>query len=1029
MNTQAQEQPQVTGVKAPEKALIPQAEIAPREAMKSMPVYERRRDILEVIGENPVTIIEGQTGSGKSVVMPTLLMEQFPHSRIAVSQPRKDAARNLARYVASVHDIAQKVGDDVGYQVRGENKTSENTRLTYMTDGILLALLSGDPLLSKYDIVVVDEAHERSLNIDFCLGLLKDAQKKREGTDTPLKLVITSATLDQQKMSDYFSKEGEETPSLAVEGRMFPVTTSYESVTPLDDEMLYYVARGKVEIALKKHEGNILIFMPGKREIEAMAGELESLVEGRDDVEIISLYAGQEEEQRRVYDNNGKRKIIIATNIAETSLTIPNARVVIDSGYIKQVEYDAKTGVEGIRTVRHSQDGVKQRTGRVGRTSGGHCFRLYSEDVYTHFPEHTKPEIMRSDLSSVVLTMKKMGIHNVHDFDFIDKPSRSDYDDTLRTLTHLGALDEKGNITALGERMADIPVEPHLARMLISAEHYGCVDEVVTIAAMLSAPDVFAMPKDKRDEAKRAHSVFKDYRSDYITMLNVWYAYQDNRDNKGWAKEHFLKTRSLTEIGQVRAQIFQVLQGQNMRISFSGNTDDLGMCITSGLLDKVFVRANEKYHHHFELGASSLLGTPRSAFISSSSSAYSPVREDEREEEQYIKDIFACKSLFAAETGRLYAGGVQRVKLSWLRKLVPQLLVIQEGETTLDPFREVRKQEIRVTDRSGRQLGSYVEEKRGGVSFEETADTLVSLVIDGSVYVQDFDIIYDKYSAKRRKILDTCQGLLPVPSFEEALKKEMSKKHFKRQIDLEAAFLDRSLVLPADPETYIDQERYREIQRERPASINVEGREYALSYDRKVYGEVVPVIYLPDEDYLFTLPSDLALENGSLVYFLLHEAYTTQAYSIGDAQKRKVYSYLEHRKKEYIASLPDPLSVVSYQDIDTIPMGDVYVEAIPYAIHPITGKNVMGYFSYALKRQSGTGDILYVKEELFDTEEEAEKSAQEVRDEIEKVIRKRQIKTVEVKKHVPLKGAKAVSKGDMSDQLKTLQALQKKFGK
>ena len=409
MDTRAQEQSQVTGVKAPEKVLIPQAEIPPREAMRSMPVYERRRDILEVIGENEVTIIEGQTGSGKSVVMPILLMEQFGESRIAVSQPRKEAARNLARYVASVHDAIQKVGDDVGYQVRGEKRTSEKTRLTYMTDGILLALLSGDPLLSEYDIVVVDEAHERSLNIDFCLGLLKNAQKKREGTDTPLKLVITSATLDQQKMSDYFAKDGKETPSLAVEGRMFPVTTSYESMTPKDEE-LYYIAREKVEIALEKHEGNILIFMPGKREIEAMAEELESLVEGRDDVEIISLYAGQEEEQKRVYDNNGKRKIIVATNIAETSLTIPNARVVIDSGYIKQVEYNAKTGVEGIRTVWHSQDGVNQRTGGVGRAADGHCFRLYSEEIYKLFPEHTKPEIRRSDLSSVVLAMKKMGM-------------------------------------------------------------------------------------------------------------------------------------------------------------------------------------------------------------------------------------------------------------------------------------------------------------------------------------------------------------------------------------------------------------------------------------------------------------------------------------------------------------------------------------------------------------------------------------------------------------------------------------------
>ena len=770
--------------------------------------------------------------------------------------------------------------------------------------------------------------------------------------------------------------------------------------------------------------------MPGKREIEAMAGELDSLVEGRDDVEIISLYAGQEEEQRRVYDNNGKRKIIIATNIAETSLTIPNARVVIDSGYIKQVEYDAKTGVEGIRTVWHSQDGVKQRAGRVGRTADGHCFRLYSEEIYKLFGEHTKPEIMRSDLSSVVLTMKKMGIENVHDFDFIDKPRSSDYDDTLRTLTHLGALDEKGNITALGERMADIPVEPHLARMLISAEHYGCVDEVVTVAAMLSAPDVFAMPKDKKDEARAAHAGFKDYRSDYITMLNVWYAYQENRDDKGWAKEHFLKIRSLIEIGQVRAQIFQVLQGQNMRISFSGNTDDLGMCITSGLLDKVFVKANDRQHHHVELGASSLFGTLRSAFISSSSSAYSPVREDTREEEQYIKDVFACKSLFAAETGRLYAGGVQRVKLSWLRELVPHLLTVKEkGDSTLDPFEGVRKQIYEVCEKGGKFLGLYTEEKRGGILIDETQDALIEMMADGSIEIAgfDFDRAYDLYFEKRRELVEICGEALPIPSFEEALKKEIGNRHFGRIIDVEVAFQGGSLVLPSDPEKYVDAELLSEMKKQRPAYIDVDGREYGLSYNQKVMGEVVPVMKLPYGVPIFSLPKNLSLSNGNKVYVAAYGYFVTSTCTIEQAQEKELPLFLDKEKRKYCESVP--LARVNGINIDTISLDDVYVEEVSYTKNPMTGEDVFAYFTYALERSAYDGTIDYVIEKAFDTEAEAERRAQEVRNEIEKVIRKRQIKTVEVKKHVPLQGAKAVSKGDMSDQLKALQALQQKFGK
>jgi HrpA-like RNA helicase len=510
------------------------------EATTGLPILRYAQEIKETIARNETAIIVGETGSGKTTQIPLLLLEEMsPETRIAITQPRRVATRSVARYVAK--KVGCHLGDKVGYQVRFEVHTTEGTRINFMTDGILLRKIQRDPLLQEYDVVMVDEAHERSLNIDFTLGLLKRLQKKRaEAGMKPIKIIVTSATLEKEKFARYFG----DSPMVEIPGRLHPVDIHYEKNCPHDYTK---AAAEKVKSIIEQNkEGDILIFMPGQEEIDKTIREIEALEVS--DITILPLYGQMSaEDQDKIFEKTSGRKVIVATNIAETSVTVPGIRHVIDSGLIKQIEFDPATGIETLAVRPHAKSGCIQRAGRAGRLAPGECWRLYTEEDFNNRQEFQTPEIQRSNLAHVVLMMKKIGIEDVKSFEFIDPPEPEALRQALDTLKILGALDENERITEIGETMAELPLEPHIARMVIEAEKHGCVETICTIASFLGCRSVFVRPKGKEAEADEAHRRFKVPESDFLTLLKIWQEYEANHYKDSWARDNFYVAKPSTK--------------------------------------------------------------------------------------------------------------------------------------------------------------------------------------------------------------------------------------------------------------------------------------------------------------------------------------------------------------------------------------------------------------------------------------------------------------------------------------------------
>lgn len=526
------------------------------------PILRYAKEIKEAISSHQTVIIVGETGSGKTTQIPFLLRETMsPEDKVAITQPRRVAARSVAHYIAE--NVGCRIGEEVGYQVRFEDRTTAGTRINFMTDGILLSKIQEDPLLRDYSAVMVDEAHERSLNIDFILGLLKRLQKKRaEAGLLPLKIIITSATLEKEKFVRYF----DESKMVEVPGRLYPVQIHYEGKRVYDYPR---AAAEKVKLITEQDkEGDILIFMPGQEEINKTIREIESLkLPG---ITVLPLYGQMSpEEQDRIFKKMTERKVIVATNIAETSVTVPGIRHVIDSGLIKQIEFDLSTGIEMLAARPHAKSGCVQRAGRAGRLTSGECWRLYSESDFNNRPEFQTPEIQRSNLAHVILMMKKIGIDDVRSFEFIDQPNVKALEQAIDTLKILGALDENEKITDIGETMAELPLEPHIARMVIEAKKYKCVEAICIIASFLGGRSVFVRPKGKESEADAAHRRFKVPESDFLTLLKVWQEYEANDFRDSWARENFLHSKMLAEVRQVRYQLFRILRRNNIHANES----------------------------------------------------------------------------------------------------------------------------------------------------------------------------------------------------------------------------------------------------------------------------------------------------------------------------------------------------------------------------------------------------------------------------------------------------------------------------
>ncbi|MEV5407454.1 ATP-dependent RNA helicase HrpA [Thermopolyspora sp. NPDC052614] len=478
-----------------------------------LPVSQKKDEILAAVRDHQVVIIAGETGSGKTTQIPKICLElgRGVSGVVGHTQPRRIAARTVAERIAE--ELDTPLGEAVGYKVRFTDQVSDGTLVKVMTDGILLAEMQQDRLLSAYDTLIIDEAHERSLNIDFILGYLKQLLPKR----LDLKVIITSATIDPERFSRHFGGA----PIIEVSGRMYPVEVRYRPINEDADEdrdQIQAIADAVDELCAEG-PGDILVFLSGEREIRDTAEALAK----RDDAEILPLYARlSAAEQHRVFQPHRGRRIVLATNVAETSLTVPGIKYVIDPGTARISRYSHRLKVQRLPIEAISQASANQRKGRCGRTSDGICIRLYSEEDFLGRPEFTDPEILRTNLASVILQMTTLGLGDIAAFPFVEAPDQRQVRDGVNLLMELGAFDAERRITPLGRKIAQLPVDPRLARMVVEADKNGCVREVMVIAAALSIQDPRERPADKQQAADERHNRFRDKESDFLTYLRLW---------------------------------------------------------------------------------------------------------------------------------------------------------------------------------------------------------------------------------------------------------------------------------------------------------------------------------------------------------------------------------------------------------------------------------------------------------------------------------------------------------------------------
>lgn len=553
--------------------------VGPRVAPPAdLPVLPFRESILDLLIENNIIVVVGETGSGKTTQIPQYLLdsERFRKVfsdgqalRIAITQPRRVAAVAMARRVSQ--ERGTKLGEAVGYTIRFEDQSCSATSLRYMTDGCLLRECLGDPKLSAYHVVVLDEAHERSLHTDVLFALMKRAVASREGQ---LRVLVTSATLDTAAFSKYFNG----CPVLEVPGRSFDVDLHFHPVSK--SQRMEAAVNVALNLHVREGSGHILVFLTGMEECEQAVRlantKLQDLVTAGKEVGdclIVPLYGMmQSDDQRNVFDEapEGCRKLVFSTNIAETSLTISGVGFVVDCGFCKQKVFNPKTGMESLLVTEVSQVQATQRSGRAGRTQHGKCFRLYSEESYHRsLPKVTVPEILRSNLSSVTLQMKAMGIDDVVSFDFMEPPDRVRLVKSLRMLFLLGALDADGKLTDLGRSMAQLPLEPQFSRSLIAAEELSCAEEVLTLVSILSAEGVWFRPaRVDSEQVRKAEEVqarFVHRLGDHLTLLNVYREWERNGASLEWSKSNFLHHRALRQARDIRSQLCDQLKQVGVR--------------------------------------------------------------------------------------------------------------------------------------------------------------------------------------------------------------------------------------------------------------------------------------------------------------------------------------------------------------------------------------------------------------------------------------------------------------------------------
>ena len=566
------------------RAAIPSIAFPPE-----LPVSERRDDVAELINGHQVVVLCGETGSGKSTQLPKICLGlgRGIFGRIGHTQPRRIAARSLAGRVA--RELGTELGQVVGYKVRFHDRVRPETSVKLMTDGILLAEIQHDRFLNEYDTLVIDEAHERSLNIDFLLGYLKQLLPKRP----ELKLIVTSATIDPQRFSRFF----DDAPIIEVSGRTYPVEVRHrppedEHAGERDDAMQQAISDAVAELA-RVGPGDVLVFLSGEREIRETAETLRK--HHPPSTEVLPLYARQgPADQARVFQPHGTRRVVLATNVAETSLTVPGIHYVVDPGFARISRYSHRTKVQRLPVERISQASANQRKGRCGRVAAGVCIRLYSEDNFAARAAFTEPEIQRTNLAAVILQMKLLGFGAIEQFPFVEPPDGKLISDGYRTLEELAAIDRQGRLTALGRSLGRLPVDPRIGRMLLASTEHHCLREMLIIAAALSVQDPRERPLDKQQAADEIHATFRHEESDFLALINLWQFLEkeqkalSRRKFQQLCRDHFLSWNRVQEWRDIHAQLREQMQAMgHPEGEAEGSFEEVHRALLTGLLSNI----------------------------------------------------------------------------------------------------------------------------------------------------------------------------------------------------------------------------------------------------------------------------------------------------------------------------------------------------------------------------------------------------------------------------------------------------------
>ncbi|XP_071447618.1 ATP-dependent RNA helicase DHX33 [Hetaerina americana] len=622
---------------------------------RSLPVFAVKNRLLDEINNSPTIIIIGETGSGKTTQIPQYIHEARLEKAgaIAITQPRRVAAITVALRVAT--EMGCAVGHTVGYAVRFEDVTRGDTKLKYLTDGMLLREALSDNLLMMYNVIILDEAHERTIHTDVLFGIVKQAQSIRRAKNfKPLKVILMSATMDVDHFSAYF----DDAPIVYLQGRQYPVDIMRTTKSHEDYNFAILVTVFQIHREAPPNE-DILVFLTGQEEIEAMVFNArlvaKDLMKSAPHLRVLPLYAALAQFQQLEVLRPGlpnTRKLILSTNIAETSITIPGVKYVIDSGMVKLRTHNPMTGMDSLKVQRISKAQAWQRAGRAGREGPGTCYRMYTEEEYNKMAEMTVPEIQRCNLSGVVLQLLAMGV-NALSFDFMDKPPTESIMEAMRKLSHLNAILSVNHpeLTPLGRQMATFPLDPHYSRVILAAWEMGCVEEVVTLVAVLSGENLRVTVSKRREDAAAAHQKFVSSTGDHITNLNIFRAYNSAAMKKQFCFDNFLNNRNLEYAGGVRSQLLDLCRHSNIPISSCGQDSDcIRKCLIAGLFGNLAQLQREG--HYLTVGSNQVVAIHPSSVLFRSKPPLVIYGE-------------------VVQTGRCYMRQVSSIDPDWVAQMAP----------------------------------------------------------------------------------------------------------------------------------------------------------------------------------------------------------------------------------------------------------------------------------------------------------------------------------------------------------------------